>query len=165
MEPSCPRRGPRRGELAAPPSDVWLPRLLILPQSHNRLVGGGEKRGWELPAGSGRRSEARSQALVDQRVVEQVEMGQRAYMHDRLGRDGDGAGAVAPGGAVGAYQEVSGDPAQRVRRVARDERRDEHMCASVQERDRGAAVVEEPLRVFGAPFVPQQIAMTQVADA
>src|SRR5438105_4625315 len=40
MEPSISRRGPRRGELIAPPSDVWLPRLLILPQSDNRLVGG-----------------------------------------------------------------------------------------------------------------------------
>src|SRR2546421_763831 len=120
MEPSISRRGPRRGGLIAPPSDVWLPRLLILAQSHNRLVAGRKKRLGAARRRSGRWSEGRSQALVDQRVVEQVEMGQRAHMDDRLGRNGNGAGAVAAGGAVGAYQEVPGDPAERVRRVARD---------------------------------------------
>jgi hypothetical protein len=53
------------------------------------LIGGGVR--------LGRWSESRSYAFVDQRVVEKVEMGQRAHMDDRLGRDGDGAASMAAG--------------------------------------------------------------------
>jgi hypothetical protein len=45
----------------------------------------------------GRWSESRSYAFVDQRVVEKVEMGQRAHLDDRIGRDGDGAASMAAG--------------------------------------------------------------------